>query len=83
MAFPRDTMRVLVCSLPVIPVFMKLVFGVSCFLKLSSDPPSSCCVMTVCTPEELFRLKSTFSFLLWQLFLEIPPLELNSKWNFA
>lgn len=38
MAFPRDTMRVLVCGLPVIPALMKLVFGVSCFLKLSSDP---------------------------------------------
>lgn len=65
MAFPRDTMRVLVCGLPVIPALMKLVFGVSCFLKLSSDPSSPCCVMTVCTPEEVFWLRFTFSFLLW------------------
>lgn len=42
MASLRDPVRVLVCSFPVLPAFMKLVLGVSCFLRLSSESPSCC-----------------------------------------
>lgn len=38
----RDPVRVLVCSSPVLPVFMKLVLGLSCFVRLSSESPSRC-----------------------------------------
>lgn len=33
MASPRDPVGVLVCSSPVLPAFLKLVLGASCFLR--------------------------------------------------